>query len=105
MTTKHTPRLYACGQFVTDKQSCGFDADGARIGETPTIVIDAGTPELARLISTVSDLLEALQAIKARVAGEFDDPSLMSFGPLTANAVEDVERIAVIALAKARGEG
>ena len=78
METKHT-RLYANGQYVTDKVSFGYDADGARIGETPNIAMDAGTPELARLIAAAPEtaaerdrlkeekaaLLEALHAASA----------------------------------------
>jgi hypothetical protein len=54
------PQLYAFRQFVTDKESFGFDADGARYGETPNVAMDAETPELARLIAAAPDMLNAL---------------------------------------------
>lgn len=34
--------------------------------------------------------LKALCAIRARIQGEWDNPALMSFGPLSANAEEDI---------------
>ena len=59
---KHTP-LYAYNQYVTDKESFGFDENGARIGETPNFWIDAETPERAALIAAAPDLLEALTVL------------------------------------------
>jgi len=47
--TQATP-LYAYKNYVTDKESFGFDPDGSRVGETPNIVMDAGSVELAGLI-------------------------------------------------------
>lgn len=59
---KHTPMpLFAHRNYVTDKESFRIDHAGTRWGETPNIVIDAGTPELASLIAAASELLEALE--------------------------------------------
>lgn len=41
--------------------------------------------------------VEALEAIAARINGEFDHPALMAFGPL-GNTFEDVARITAAAL-------
>lgn len=40
----------------------------------------------------------ALEAIKARMAGEFDHPSLLALGPLSPNSMDDVDRILALAL-------
>lgn len=57
----------------------------------------------ARLIASAPELLEALKAIKARMNGVFDDPSLMKYGALSNTSV-DVNRIAEEAIAKASGK-
>lgn len=52
-------KLYAYKQYVTDKESFGYDEQGARIGETPNIALDCGTPELANVVAASPDLLNA----------------------------------------------
>ena len=56
----------------------------------------------ARLIAAAPELLAALDAIRARLAGEFDHPALSAVGPL-ATERGDVDYIASTAIAKARG--
>ena len=56
----------------------------------------------ARLWAAAPDLVRALEAIKARIAGEFDNPSLEAFGPLSADTIADINSFASAALAKAR---
>lgn len=60
----------------------------------------------ARLIAAAPDLLAALEAIQARIVGEFDHPALMAFGLLTPDTLYDVARIvAIVHLAIAKAEG
>lgn len=42
--------------------------------------------------------VKALEAIAARISGEFDHPALMAIGPLLPDTLEDVARIAAAAL-------
>ena len=58
----------------------------------------------ARLIAAAPELLEALQAIQARINGNFDNPKLFAFGPLSTSAADDCLEIAHAAIAKATGE-
>ena len=57
----------------------------------------------ARLIAAAPDLLEALNAIFARINGEWDNPALVSFGELSINSDFDILRIANHAIRKAEG--
>lgn len=57
----------------------------------------------AREFAAASELLDALVAIAARLAGDFDHPSLKHFGPLSVGRLEDADRIARAAIAKATG--
>lgn len=52
---------------------------------------------------TKQDLLGALIAIRARIRGEWDDPHLMAFGPLSTNVRTDCDEIAARAIAQATG--
>jgi len=36
---------------------------------------------------------QALEAIKARISGEWDNAELMKLGPLLVNALDDIQRI------------
>jgi hypothetical protein len=49
-----------------------------------------------------AELLAALRAIRARIAGRFDDPDLMAAGPLGTESF-DIDRIAEAAIRKAEG--
>lgn len=55
-------------------------------------------------LDTITDLLEALGAIAARINGEWDDPALVAFGPLSIDAQSDCLRIARAAIDRALGE-
>jgi vacuolar-type H+-ATPase subunit F/Vma7 len=56
------------------------------------------------LLTAAPDLLEALEAIRARINGEYDLPALLRFGHLSVNPLEDIEEIAAKAIAKALGQ-
>lgn len=47
------------------------------------------------------NLLEALIAIRARIQGEWDNPHLVAFGPLSADVRTDCNEIAARAIAQA----
>lgn len=59
----------------------------------------------ARLIAAAPEMLEALKAIKARVQGEWDHPSLAKLGPLSVNLEHDVLRLLEPVIKKAEGKG
>ena len=63
-----------------------------------------GEPEAnARLIAAAPDLLEVVQAIDARLHGRFDDPALLSMGPLNTNPTRDILTWTGRAITKATG--
>ena len=68
-------------------------------GEDPQADADA------RLIAAAPELLRALEAIVARVTGEFDSTALEEFGPLSTWAADDIIALARAAIAKTTGEG
>src|SRR4029077_4657720 len=59
--------------------------------------------EDAILATASPTMLRALEAVKARINGEFDHPSLKKFGPLSPNTTTDCLYIVEAALAKATG--
>ena len=60
--------------------------------------------EIVRLHDINKDLLEALTAIRARISGEWDNPALLKFGPLS-DMTTDIQIIAQAAIRKAKAEG
>ena len=56
----------------------------------------------AHLIAAAPEMLEALEAITARINGEYDNPTLIRMGDLT-NVQDDIETYAKRAIAKAKG--
>jgi hypothetical protein len=48
----------------------------------------------ARLIAAAPTMLAALRAINARIDGVWDDPCLVSFGPMSPDALADIRLIA-----------
>ncbi len=54
----------------------------------------------ADLIVTAPKLRETIQAIKARINGEWDNPALVKMGPLMSDAKEDIMRFVEAALAR-----
>ena len=55
----------------------------------------------AQLFRSAPELLSALNAIVARIQGEWDQPDLIAYGPLHTSSEHDCERIARAAIAKA----
>ena len=64
----------------------------------------AAHAEIVRRWNTHEAMKEALRAIQARIVGEFDNPALVAFGPLTSPDL-DIYAIAGAALAAAEGPG
>lgn len=69
------PKLYAYGQYVTDKASFGFDEHGARIGETPNVAMDAGSAELANILAAAPAMREALERLERPAPGNLPLPA------------------------------
>lgn len=57
--------------------------------------------DIKRVRDTAPELLLALRVIEARIQGEFDNPGLLAFGPLSPDTEADCLRIARVAIAKA----
>ena len=62
----------------------------------------AAHAEIVRRWNTHEAMKEALRAIQARIVGEFDNPALVAFGPLTSPDL-DIYAIAGAAIAAAEG--
>lgn len=101
MTTQNTPGpwLQSCkaGNEFNGQSAIYSEANG----QTISVVYTSG--EDARLIAAAPELLAALQAIKSRINGVWDDPALMAFGPLSVNGDDDILELATAAIAKATG--
>lgn len=81
------------------------DALFALTNDTDVLVTSDGTSDadtLRVLKASPEHMLRALRAIKARINGVWDDPDLISFGPL-GNMNEDI--LAIIAKAEGRAHG
>lgn len=108
MTTKHTPGPWRVG----DAGNTVFGPKTAHPSPVSICTISGPTPRInpeekranARLIAAAPDLLEALEAICARVAGEFDNPALVRLGGALGDTNEDIRAISAAAIIKARGE-
>jgi hypothetical protein len=100
MKPQHTP-----GPWVAHAES-GMVSGPTRGGRTLASVGQAhgnDPSELAanaRLMAAAPDMLDALQAITARIQGEWDHPALLAYGALGI-INEDVLAIAGTAIAKA----
>lgn len=110
MTTQHTPgpwRLdYKRHNVDVDNEHAIIDGKGTYLGLFRATVADEDCGKAnARLIAAAPAMLAALEAIIARIDGEYDNPALVAFGPLSIDTETDCKDIAVAAIAKARGEG
>ena len=61
-------------------------------------------PESARLIAAAPMMLQALQALTARLRGEYGSRALVAWGPLLLDAEQDALKIADVAIAAATEE-
>ncbi|HET7150857.1 MAG TPA: hypothetical protein VFI60_05565 [Candidatus Acidoferrum sp.] len=80
----------------------GFNGSGRFIARCEGATSGFDNEANARLIAAAPDLLEALTAIRARISGEWDNPALLKFGPLS-DMTSDIQIIARTAIAKAEG--
>lgn len=62
---------------------------------------EGSTPLYDPAADPVPDMLAAFNAITARIAGDFDNPALLAFGPLSEDMAEDLQFIAATATKKA----
>ena len=70
-------------------------------GETSTELVQEANAELiVRCVNQHDGLVEALEAIKARINGEWDNPALVKHGPLHASTTVDI--LGIIAGAESR---
>lgn len=104
METKHTPgRL---DLFPSRESICigVFQPHSNLVRQVATCEPD-DMADAARIVHCVNNndaLLAALEAIEARISGEWDNPALVSFGELSTNTDDDVLRIARAAIAAAK---
>lgn len=104
MTTKHTPGPW----LATGWENTVVNIPDTHHGGHLTICVYPASGRAprseavanARLIAAAPDLLEALEAIRARIDGEWDSPALVKFGGLR-NTNEDIHALAMEAIAKA----
>ena len=115
--TQHTPGPWTLGPVEPAEISKGhwithgsYKGVIGILGGSPSeanAALIAAAPETAaerdRLRQVNEAMLEALRAIQARIVGEFDNPALVAFGPLTSPDL-DIYAIAGAALAAAEGE-
>ena len=102
-------KITAAGHTAGPWKAIGGRVDGPDCYPAPILIATCslthkvGENEAnARLISAAPGLLEALEAICARIHGDFDHPALAAFGPLL-NTEADIMSIASTALARAKG--
>jgi len=60
-------------------------------------------PGLGNLLEAAPELLATLEAVRARINGEFDHPELVKMGPLMADSDDDILAWCAAAIAKAKG--
>ena len=105
--TKHTPgpwelrhEVDSDGKHHDYVRGQYYIAEILPISKSQQCMVDAN----ARLIAAAPEQNEALQAIVARINGDFDHLALLKYGPLSPNTESDCLFIAQAAIAKARGE-
>lgn len=82
------------------KPTCGRDDCDIRANPAHWIDIKH-TPPVRAALRLVPDLVEALEAMQARIDGRFDDPALQRLGPL-GTTKQDIARILQAARKKTR---
>ena len=106
METKHTPGPWQVlsGSIYESKANEGLDCTRIALMDRANFkIIPTERDANARLIAAAPDMLEALTAAKARINGEWDNPSLVKFGPL-GTETDDVLTILSTAIVKAEGK-
>ena len=105
MEAKHTPGPWVVWPHLDSYHIRGAMKNIAFTNQVSPSHMGKEEQANARLIAAAPNMLAALRAIVARINGVWDDPDLMLFGPLSTNALADVEWIAKETIAKARGAG
>lgn len=100
-TQKHKPALNAPCYSNPEGMTHSFETD---VNGKMINVLRTYSTKRAKMAQAAPELLEALEAIRARINGEYDNPSLVSIGSLRYNTDDDVLRIATQAISRATGE-
>lgn len=98
--TKHTPGPWESYPEKSHFTIC--DRDGTHFAYVVGEFGENGEAN-ARLIAACPTMYDKLEAIRARIQGEFDHPALMELGPL-GDLSEDILLLAESAIARAKGE-
>lgn len=86
-------------RLVGDETSTGWDK--LQINSAHNTIATVYHRDDARLIADAPEMRTALEAIIARIDGDYDHPSLKKFGPLKDLMLNDIYDIAIAAIAKA----
>jgi len=106
----HTPTPWHLGNFREVKDT--FYAKPDNVDSIGMIFCSNRTPEgahanaafIVRAVNNHEALVEALEAIEARINGDYDCPALIKYGSLNVVGYEDVLTMAQKALAAAKGD-
>ena len=108
METKHTPGVWEIEKRNLDLEIDIKSSNGKRICQVKAFQgASFNDPTIeeakinAKLIAAAPELLEALEAINARINGDFDNPALIKFGTLSTNTNQDIYLITNNAIKKA----
>lgn len=101
MTTqsKHTPGPWRVRNDAKDWAIIGAEPSWVTAVDKRNHSAEAN----AHLIAAAPDMLRALEAIRARIDGDWDHPSLVAMGPLNTDIILDCARYADAAITRARG--
>ncbi len=107
MKTTHTPLPWRIGVRTAHSKRDIYGPKGELVTLSDAVFTSleeaqANAAFIVRACNNHYDLIAALEAIMARLKGEFDHPALMAIGPLSTTDA-DIGTIAEAALSKAKG--